>query len=124
MLTVKVCCEMLARPMTAGPVLISVGWPSTVSAIVVCAGQYRSGVHCTTLLSSHSYLPAIAGVDVIWRARSAARRLATGARKVTTTGCATPTTWPRAGRSDAIGNAYDSLAAARLTSAGTGRLTM
>ncbi len=121
MLTVKVCSEMLATPMTAGPVLISVETPPTVSAIVLCAGQYRSGTHCTTRLSSHSNLPLIAGVDLTSMVCSAACRLAgsvMGARNVTTTGCATPTTSPLLGSTDAIANACDWLAAARLTPAG------
>src|SRR5262245_25142424 len=97
MVTVNVCFEMLAVPTTAGPVSMAVVRSPTESATVVCAGQNRSGTHCTTLFSSHSYLPVIAGVDVTLMARSAARRSATGAVNVTTTGCATPTTWPRAG---------------------------
>src|ERR1700750_1430918 len=59
MLTVNVCSEILATPTTAGPVLNSVDWPSTESATVLCAGQNRSGTHCTTLLSSQSNLPVI-----------------------------------------------------------------
>src|ERR1700740_2850980 len=51
-------------------------------------------------------------------ARSAARRFAMGALNVTTTGCATPTTSPGVGRTDAIVNLDDWLAAARLTRAG------
>ena len=40
-------------------------------------------------------------------ARSAARRLVTGALNVTTTGCATPTTSPGAGKTDAMAKADD-----------------
>src|SRR6267378_3694159 len=90
----------------------------TESATVLCAGQNRSGTHCTTSLSSHSNLPVIAGVDLTSMARSAACRLATGARNVTTTGCATPTTSPGVGRTDAMANPYDWFAAATLTPAG------
>src|SRR4029450_5756914 len=73
--------------------------------------QYRSGTHCTTSLSSHSNLPVIAGTDLMSRARSAARLSATGAPNVTTTGCATPTTCPRVGRTEAIAGSYDWFAA-------------
>ena len=97
MLTRNVCSEILATPTTLGPVLNSVDRPSTESAIVLCAGQYRSGTHCTTLLSSHSNLPVIGGVDLTSMVRSTACLLVTGALNVTTTGWATPTTWPRAG---------------------------
>ncbi|COX81492.1 Uncharacterised protein [Mycobacterium tuberculosis] len=79
----------------------------TESSTVLCAGQKRSGTHCTTSLSSHSNLPVIAGVDLTSTARSAACRLAglvIGALNVTTTGCATPTTWPRVGSTDATAN--------------------
>src|SRR5918994_4966701 len=89
MLTVNVCSETLATPMTAGPVWKFVDRPPTESATVLCDGQKRSGAHCTTLLSSHSNLPVIDGVDVTAMARSAARRLVTSALNVTTTGCAT-----------------------------------
>src|SRR5271170_909355 len=51
-------------------------------------------------------------------ARSAACRFATGARNVTTTGWATPTTWPAVGRTDATANRYGRFTAARRTSAG------
>src|ERR1700754_4674155 len=51
-------------------------------------------------------------------ARSAARRSATGALNVTTTGCATPTTSPRLGRTDAIASPSGPFAAATLTPAG------
>src|ERR1700721_3721059 len=50
-------------------------------------------------------------------ARSAACRFAMGALNVTTRGCATPTTSPGVGRTDAIANLDDWLAA-RLTPAG------
>ncbi|SKT74961.1 Uncharacterised protein [Mycobacteroides abscessus subsp. abscessus] len=43
------------------------------------------------MLSSHSYLPVMGGVDVMPSARSAAPRSATGSLNVTTTGCAIPT---------------------------------
>src|SRR5581483_4097862 len=92
MLTVKVCSEMSAIPTTERPVLISVDRPPTDNATVLCAGQNRSGTHCTVSLSSHSYLPVIAGVDLTGRACSIAARLPTGAAKVSTSGCATPTT--------------------------------
>src|SRR5215218_3220834 len=52
-------------------------------------------------------------------ARSAASRFATGAANVTTTGCATPTTWPAVGSTDAIAKPSDWFAAARLEPAGT-----
>src|ERR1700756_1286656 len=109
---------MLATPTTAGPVLNSGDRPSTESATVLCAGQNRPGTHCTTSLSSHSNLPVIAGADLTSMARSAACRLATGALNVTTTGCATPTTSPRVGRTDAMARLCDWFAAARLTTAG------
>src|SRR5712675_1985644 len=105
--------------MTAGPVSKSMDRTPTESATVLCAGQNRSGTHCTTSLSSHSNLPVIAGVDLTSMARSAACRLATGALNVTTTGCATPTTSPRVGRTDAMANVYDWFTATRLTPAGT-----
>src|SRR5246127_2372047 len=109
---------MLATPTTAGPVSNSVDRPSTESATVLWGGQNRSGTHCTTWLSSHSNLPVIAGADLTSMARSAACRSATGELNVTTTGCATPTTSPRVGRTDAMASPYDCFAAARLTSAG------
>src|ERR1700747_3646471 len=109
---------MLATPTTAGPVLNSVDRPPTESATVLCAGQNRSGTHCTPALSSHSNLPVIAGADLTSMACSAACRLATGALNVTTTGCATPTTSPRVGRTDATADVYDWFAAARRTPAG------
>src|ERR1700758_227124 len=109
---------MLATPTTAGPVLNSVDRPSTESATVLCAGQNRSGTHCTTWLLSHSNLPVIAGTDLTSMARSAACRLVTGALNVTVTGYATPTTSPRVGITDAIARLCDWFAAARLTSAG------
>src|SRR6201999_3580916 len=105
---------MSATPRTAGPVLKSVDRPPTDSAMVLCAGQYRSGTHCTTSLSSHSNLPVIGGVDATRTARSAARRLTTGARNVTTTGCATPTVWPVEGSTDATVKLADWLEAVRL----------
>src|ERR1700758_3566496 len=109
---------MLATPTTAGPVLNSVDRPSTESATVVWGGQNRSGTPCTPWLSSHSNLPVIAGVDLTSMARSAACRSATGALKVTTTACATPTTSPRVGRTDAMADLYDWFAAAEATPAG------
>ena len=51
-------------------------------------------------------------------ARSAARLSATGALNVTTTGCATPTTSPRVGRTEAMAGLYDWFAAAMLALAG------
>src|ERR1700677_2514502 len=105
---------MSATPRTAGPVLKSVDRPPTDNAMVLCAGQYRSGTHCTTSLSSHSTLPVIEGVDATRTARSAARRLTTGARNVTTTGCATPTTWPVDGRTEATAKLSDWCDAVRL----------
>src|ERR1700674_5109225 len=113
-LTVNVWSEMSATPRTAGPVLKSVDRPPTDSAMVLCAGQYRSGTHCTTSLSSHSNLPVIEGVDLTSTARSAARRLTTGARNVTTMGCATPTTWPVDGRTEATAALSDWCDAVRL----------
>src|ERR1700752_4272668 len=104
--------------MTAGPVSKSVDRPPNESVTVLCAGQNRSGTHCTTSLSSHSNLPVIAGADLTSMARSAACRSATGALKVTTTGCATPATSPRVGRTDAMADLYDWFAAAGLTAAG------
>src|SRR6201997_1552825 len=101
--------------MTAGPVSKSVDRPPNESVTVLCAGQNRAGTHCTTSLSSHSNLPVIAGADLTSMARSAACRSATGALKVTTTACATPTTSPRVGRTDAMADVYDWFAAARHT---------
>src|SRR6476620_2775403 len=98
---------MLATPMTAGPVANSLDRRPTDSATVLCAGQNRSGTQCTTSLSSHSNLPGIAGADVTSIARSAACRLATGDLNVTTTGCATPTTSPCVGDTDATANPSD-----------------
>src|ERR1700729_3873395 len=109
---------MLATPTTAGPVLNSVDRPPIESATVLCAGQNRPGTHCTTLLSSHSNLPDIAGTDLMSMARSAACLSVTGAPKVTTTGCATPTTSPRVGRTDAMVGLCDWDAAAMLALAG------
>src|ERR1700751_6027784 len=121
MLTGNVCSEILATPPTAGPVLNSLDWPSTESATVLCAGQNRSGTHCTRLLSSHSNLPVIAGADLTSTARSAACRLAElvmGVLNFTTTGCATPTTAPRVGRTDAMAKSCDWFAAATLMPVG------
>src|SRR5689334_17317869 len=109
---------MSATPTTAGPVLKSVDRPPTDSATVLCAGQNRSGTHCTTSSSSHSNVPVMAGADLTSIARSAAPRFATGALNVTTTGCATPTTSPRVGRTDATAKPRDWLTAARLAPAG------
>src|ERR1700722_18565619 len=106
---------MSATPRTAGPVLKSVDRPPTDRAMVLCAGQYRSGTHCTTSLSSHSNLPVIEGVDLPSAARSAPRRLTTRARNVTTTGCATPTTWPVDGRTEATVRLSTCCDAVRLT---------
>src|ERR1700733_7764754 len=106
---------MSATPRTAGPVLKSVDRPRTDSAMVRAAGRFRAGIHCTTLLSSHSNLPVIDGVDLTSTARSAARRLTTGARNVTTTGCATPTTWPVDGRTEATARLSTCCDAVRLT---------
>src|SRR5438270_582562 len=64
MVTLNVCCEMLATPTTAGPVWKLEDRPPTESATVLCAGQNRSGTHCTSSLSSHSNLPVIAGADL------------------------------------------------------------
>src|ERR1700704_2254514 len=105
--------------MTAGPVSKSMDRTPTESATVLCAGQNRSGTHCTTSLSSHSNLPVIAGVDLTSMARSAKCLLATGAVNVTTTGCATPTTSPGVGRTDAMAGPYGWFAAVRLTSVGS-----
>src|ERR1700722_3764546 len=118
MLTVNVWPEILATPTTAGPVSKAVDSSPTESATVLCAGQNRSGTHWTTSLSSHSNLPVIAGTDLMSMARSAARLLATGALNLTTTGCATPTTSPRVGRTDAMAGEYDGFAAAMLALAG------
>src|SRR6476469_850437 len=85
---------MLATPMTAGPVANCVDRPPTESATVLCASQNRSGTHCTTSLSSHPNLPAVAGADLMSIARSAVRLSATGALNLTPTECATPTTSP------------------------------
>lgn len=104
MATVKVWSEISATPRTAGPVLKSVDKPPTDNATVLCAGQKRSGTHCTTWLSSHWNFPVIAGADVTSMARSAVRRLATGALNVTTTGWATPTTSRDVGSTDAMAN--------------------
>src|SRR4029077_1987894 len=98
--------------MTAGPVANFVEKPPTERATVLCAGQNRSGTHCTTSFSSHSNLPDIAGTDLMSMARSAARLSATGALNVTTTGCATPTTSPRVGRTEAMAGLYNAFAAA------------
>src|SRR6201984_1418344 len=103
---------MSATPRTAGPVLKSVDRPPTESATVLCDGQNPSGTHWTTSVSSHSNLPVIAGVVLMSMARSAACRLATGALNVTTTGCATPTTSPRVGRTEAMAGSFDRFAAA------------
>src|SRR5947209_625379 len=95
---------MSATPSTAGPVLISADTPPTDNGIVVCAGQNRSGTHCATSLLIHSNLPVIDGEELTWTARSAAFRLTTGERKVMTTGCATPTSGPAVGPTEATGN--------------------
>src|ERR1700744_5451071 len=109
---------MLATPTTAGPVWNSVDKPPTESATVRCAGQNLSGTHCTTSLSTQANLPVIAGADVTAMARSAAARSGTGRATVTTTGCATPTTAPRAGSTEAMSSPSDCFAAATLTAAG------
>src|SRR6476660_8213809 len=77
---------MLATPMTAGPVVNFIDTPPTESATVLCASQNRSGTHCTTSLSSHPNLPAVAGADLMSIARSAVRLSATGALNLTPTG--------------------------------------
>src|SRR5690625_4462008 len=118
MLTVNVCSEMSATPRTAGPVVNSTGKRPTDRATVLCAGQNRSGTHCTTLSSLHSNVPVIGGVVVIVTARSAAPRSETGAPKVTTTGCATPTTAPPAGSTDSMANSGGWGIAAGLTATG------
>src|SRR3984957_14555954 len=98
---------MSATPRTAGPVLKSVDRPRTESAMVLCAGQYRSGTNCTTSLSSHSNLVVIEAVDGRRTAGSAALRSTTGARNVTTTVCSTTTTWPVDGRTEATTKVSD-----------------
>ena len=85
---------------------------------MLCAGQNRVGTHCATSLLSHSYLPVIDGDEVTRTARSAALRLDTGERNVMTTGCATPTTSPVVGPTEATGNRNDWSDAARLTPEG------
>ena len=118
MLTVNVCCDRLATPMTDGPVSKSVANPPIDSAIVVCAGQNRSGTHCATASSSRWKLPVIGGTVLRSSARSAARRSTTAVLNGTTTGWATPTTSPRVGSTDTMASCGDRLDAAVPTAGG------
>src|SRR3954462_8915574 len=95
MLTVKVCCEMLATPSTAASVVISVLNPPTESGTTLCAGQNPSGLNCRVLASGHENRPLIPSGTV--KARSAAKRLATGVVNVAVICAATPTTSPGLG---------------------------
>ena len=61
----------------------------------------------------------MAGVVLMAMVRSAACRSATGARNVTTTGWATPTTWPALGSTEAMTAPYGWFTAAELIPAGT-----
>lgn len=119
MLTVNVCAEISAIPSTAGPVLNSVARPPTDSATTLCAGHHRSGTHRTVSSVIHSNLPVIGGADCTVNRRSVAGRLVTGALNVTNTGCATPTTSPRAGSTDAMGSPVGGFTAAALDPACT-----
>src|SRR5882757_8103138 len=97
MLTVNVCAEMLATPSTSSPVSKPVDKACTWTPTWLWAGQYPSGVHCTTLLSTQVNRPVMWLGAVILIARSAAARSLTGPVNVTITGWATPTTAPLAG---------------------------
>src|SRR3954468_417581 len=99
MLTVKVCCEMLATPSTAASVVISVLNPPTESGTTLCAGQNPSGLNCRVLASGHENRPLIPSGTV--KARSAAKRLATGVVNVAVICAATPTTSPGLGCTEA-----------------------
>ena len=115
LLTVKVCAEMLATPSSASPVSNPVVRACTPTETWVWAGQYWSGTHCTTLFSTHSKCPGVLLGDVTWIDRWAAARSVTGAVNVTTTGCATPTTAPSAGKTEATpGAGFGTGTAARL----------
>ncbi|BBZ23822.1 hypothetical protein MHIB_22400 [Mycolicibacter hiberniae] len=106
---------MLATPTTFARVLKSTDRLPTDSATVLCAGQYRSGIHCTSVSSTQSKLPVIGGLERTAMLRSAALRSLTGAENVTTTGCATPTTAPDAGWIEAIPVTGGCVAAAELS---------
>src|SRR5208337_4579263 len=101
LLTVKVCVERLATPSSASPVSKPVVSACTPTDTWVWAGQYWAGTHCTTLFSTHSKCPVALLGEVTRMDRSAARRSVTGAVNVTTTGCATPTTAPSVGKTEA-----------------------
>ena len=89
---------MLATPSSSSPVSNPVVRACTPTETWVCVGQYRFGTHCTTLFSTHSKCPGVLLGEATWMDRSAAARSLTGAVNVTTTGCATPTTAPLAGK--------------------------
>src|SRR3954454_6811895 len=101
MLTVNVCAEMLATPTAAAPVGLSVLKPPSVTVMWLCAGQNPVGFHRNVLRLSHSTCPLGRGDAVMVSARSAAARSATCWVNVMTIGCATPTTSPGAGCTDA-----------------------
>src|SRR5688500_9982761 len=88
---------MSATPTTEAPVSKLVEAPPAVTEIFECADQNPSGFHCTTSSLSQLNVPSGTSGELMRIVRSAALRLATGPAKVTTTGCATPTTWPVAG---------------------------
>ena len=97
-LAVKVWPEMLATPRNWSPVSKPVVSSWTPTETWVWAGQYWLGTHCTTLFSGHSKWPEVLLGELTRMPRSAAARSITGAVNVTTTGCATPTTAPSAGK--------------------------
>src|SRR5215216_4730644 len=109
MVTVNVCCEMLATPSTAAPVVISVLNPPTESGTTLCGGQNPSGLNCRVLASGHENWPLIPSGTV--KARSAATRLATGVVNVIVTCAATPTTSPGLGCTEATVGVGDVIAA-------------
>ncbi len=96
-LTVNVCADRSATPTTAAPDSKLVDAPPAVTLIWLWAGQNPSGIHCTTSSFSHANRPVTFLEEVTAIVRSAAGRSAIGSENLTTTGCATPTTSPRAG---------------------------
>src|ERR1700722_20761188 len=92
---------MLATPRNWSPVSKPVVSSCTPTETWLWAGQYWFGTHCTTLFSGHSKCPDMLLGEATWMDRSAAARSVTGAANFTTTGCATPTTAPSAGKIEA-----------------------
>src|ERR1700751_5418141 len=93
---------MLATATNWSPVSKPDDNPCPVTPTWLWAGQYPSGIHCTTLFSTQSNRPVMWFGAVILIARSTAARSLTGPVNVTITGWATPTTAPFAGWIEAM----------------------